>query len=256
MHFNAPQTSFSSSLHPKPLRTKVRFSGALLEKQKALQETIQLEMEQTKAEARKALISSTDTIFTINGEPLTPMGLLRLIEEVHQMEREKLKPKKRLWNGLATTSGVSGALIGLGLTPLHPGLLILCGAGLFFGLCNSWETKGKARTLFLFKVAELSGNAKNCRNELETVAYKMKKALWPLVSAGFLEVEKRSYKLTRLGHQALQDAQALDQKEHTLDHPRSAIELKAEALLAQVASQQEPFRLETTLQQKTQDSRN
>jgi hypothetical protein len=228
MQLNVPQTSVASALSPKPIRTKIHFNGAMLEKQKALQEKIRLENEQKKAEARKALISSTDTIFTLNGAPLTPMDLLRLIEEVHQVEREKPNPEKRLWKGLTLASGVSGALVGLGLIPLHPCPIIISGIGLLFGICNSWETNRKASTVSIFKVAKLSENARNCEIELESVADKMRSALFPMVSAGFLDMEGYSVKLLPLGHQALQDAQAQPAQEE------DAIATKARHLLEQV----------------------
>lgn len=228
MQLNVPQTSVASLLHPRPNKTTIRFNGAMLERQKALQEKIRLENEQKLVETRKALTSSTKPIFTLNGDPLSPMAFLRLIEEVHQVEREKPKPHKRLWKGLTTASGISGALIGLGLIPLHPCPIILSGIGLFLGICNSREASGKVSTVSLFKVAELSENARNCEIELDSVAENMRKALFPMVSAGFLDMEGYSVKLTPLGHEALQAPQFQPEQ---VENP---LEAKARHILEQV----------------------
>jgi DNA-binding PadR family transcriptional regulator len=215
------------------------FRGEILDRQKALAE-----------KARKALLESNETAFTLNGEPFTHLKTLRIVEELCLESYQRMIPLTRR----AVLATGLGGLIAFLEVPYLGGLgLLAAGLGglvsFMMGLCAS-STKFK---LHYYRITDLS--KQNTKPPYEEV----QKALERLKKVGLLEREGSYrggiYTLTPLGRKTLRELESTQNTSHPTTTyaqplgPPTQLEAKAAELLRKVETEPSPSLLETMQQE-------
>lgn len=233
-----------SALRTEPFRQTtlpqqpLAFGGKLLDRQKTLAD-----------EARKALLESNETAFTLNGEPFTHLETLRIFEELCQESYQHMMPLTRRavfatgLGGLIAFSGVP-VLEGLGLLAAALGGM----ASFMLGMCAS-STKFK---LHYTTITNLSKQGTNPPHE------NVQKTLERLKKVGLLDRESSyrggTYSLTPLGRKTLQELEIQNMTQPATASakplgPLTQLEAQAAELLRRVETESSPSLIESLEQE-------
>jgi len=222
-----------ATVKPPPLKRtalppqQMTFRGEILDRQKALAE-----------EARKALLESNETAFTLNGEPFTHLETLRIVEELCQESHQREIQRTRQ---LILATGLGG-LIAFSGVPYLGGLGLL--GSVLGGTASFMQGLFASSTKFQIHYTTLTGLSKQ---GTAPPSEDIQKTLQQLKTVGLLNWHRRGfYTLTPLGKTALRAFKTQD-----TSPLKKALEAKAEKLLAKVAAEPTPSLLET-LQQEQQ----
>jgi hypothetical protein len=235
-------------------------------------ERVRSQAKELKYKALEAVLSSKEPAFNLNGEKLSPLEVLDLLRGL-DLEKK---------NAFLLVGGVTSACLALGgalfasiiAIPLIP---LGIGAGMAVGGLATLLTYADGPGISLQQqVAPLSSKPLQSDQE-STAQQEFQQVIDRLVEAQLLQQSDDTLTITPLGKQVAsayrkepdtplhaedflpKNVQTLAQKEPPSENPRSAVEIKAEALLNQVSAQhpeEEPNLLETLQQEQKAGAQN